>query len=90
MLGKWKNFDELESELNLDELGLILEAVREQEMNRMRFQAALQGIDIDKDSKSSDEVYDRALAKAQARLTGKTQEEVELEEMGIEIIDEEE
>lgn len=47
MLGHWKNFDELESSLSIDELNAILNASREKQERDMKFQAAINGIDVD-------------------------------------------
>jgi hypothetical protein len=47
LLGHWKNFDELESSLSIDELNAILNASREKQERDMKFQAAINGIDVD-------------------------------------------
>jgi len=53
-LGQWKNFDELESTLTVEELLKILDASREREHENRKFLAALKGIDLDKDNKPED------------------------------------
>lgn len=50
MLGIWKNYDELESSLSMPELMQILSSRRELDYEEKKFMAAMQGIDLDKDS----------------------------------------
>lgn len=52
-LGIWKNFDELESSLCISELITLLTVKREQDYDHKRFLAAIQGIDLDKESGAS-------------------------------------
>lgn len=52
-LGIWKNFDELESSLCISELVTLLTVKREQDYDHKKFLAAIQGIDLDKESGSS-------------------------------------
>ena len=47
-LGIWKNFDELESSISMEELMQILSITRELDYNEKKFIAALQGVDLDK------------------------------------------
>lgn len=58
MLGHWKNFDELESNLSLDELTALLNASREKEDREMRFLAAINGVDLEDSAKELDDVTD--------------------------------
>ena len=53
MLGRWKNYDELEECLTFEELTAIINALREKETRENRFMAALQGVDLDEESTSS-------------------------------------
>ena len=55
LLGIWKDYDELESSLSMPELSLTLTAKREQEYNEKKFHAAIQGIDLDKQSGKKNE-----------------------------------
>ena len=50
MLGIWKNFDEMESNISMPELVMILEHKRDNEHKEQKFLAAIQGIDLDKHS----------------------------------------
>jgi hypothetical protein len=46
----WKDFEELEASLSMPEITAILVAKREQEHNQNKFNAALQGVDLDESS----------------------------------------
>jgi hypothetical protein len=57
LLGIWKNFDELESSISIEELMQILSITRELDYEEKKFLAALQGVDLDeKTGKENDEV----------------------------------
>ena len=56
MLGHWKNYDELESNLSLDELMATLTAARDREHRERKFLAAMQGIDLDEQDKEPEDV----------------------------------
>jgi hypothetical protein len=77
--GIFRNFDELEENLTLAELELLLSKAREVEHDRQRFAASLKGINLDSQNKESqEEAYERVKRRAKARLTGMSEEEVEL------------
>jgi hypothetical protein len=50
LLGIWKNYDELESSLCLEELMKLLSTIRELDYEEKKFLAALKGIDLDEQS----------------------------------------
>jgi hypothetical protein len=50
LLGIWKNIDELEESISMQELVAILSAKREQDYETKRFFAAIQGVDLDEQS----------------------------------------
>jgi type 1 fimbria pilin len=54
LLGIWKNFDELESSISIEELMQILSVTRDLDYEEKKFSAALQGIDLDANSGKSD------------------------------------
>jgi len=54
LLGIWKNFDELESSISIEELMQILSITRELDYEEKKFSAALQGVDLDSSSENSD------------------------------------
>ena len=82
-MGIWKNYDELEEEMTVDELNLTLEAMREQEWENRKFTAALKGVDLGKlrgnDQNRFEQVKQRALAKA----SGKSEAEAEFAGLGF-------
>ena len=51
LLGRWRDFQELEESLSLPELTAVLSSIREKEQREQKFQAALQGVDLDAGSK---------------------------------------
>ena len=51
MLGQWKNFEELEENLCVEELIVIINSIREKEHRERKFMAALQGVDLDEEEK---------------------------------------
>ena len=53
LLGIWKDFDELERSMSMPELVAVLGEKRELDYNERKFLAAIQGIDLDKQSKTS-------------------------------------
>lgn len=88
LLGQWKNFEEIEENLSLDELQAILEASRDQEYRRQKFAAALKGVDLDAASKSTTESFDEVKRRAEAKLRGVSEEEVEFGSIGIAVFEE--
>lgn len=70
-LGIWKDFEELESSLSLQELTAILEAKRDKDYEDKKFLAALQGVDLDEKTGKKDEDPWEAM-KARVFSGGKT------------------
>lgn len=50
LLGIWKDYDELERSLSMPELTVTLEAKRDSDYQDKKFMAAIQGVDLDKNS----------------------------------------
>lgn len=48
LLGIWKDYDDLETSLSMQELMATLEAKREEDYAHKKFLAAMQGVDLDK------------------------------------------
>ena len=53
LLGIWKNYEELETSLCMSELLKTLEASRESDYTDKKFSAAMQGVDLDANSKKT-------------------------------------
>lgn len=53
LTGIWKNIDELEESISMPELFGILNAKRKQDYDEKKFLAAMQGVDLDKESGKS-------------------------------------
>jgi len=56
LLGIWKDYEELESCLSLPELTEILNTKRDIDYNEKKFLAAMQGVDLDKQTGKEDEI----------------------------------
>lgn len=50
LLGIWKDYEELETSLSMQELTKTLDAKREDDYNTKKFMAAIQGVDLDKNN----------------------------------------
>lgn len=82
LLGLWKNIEDLEASISLDELHAIIDAARERRYHEMKFAAGLKGISLDDDeeeAETGEEALERLKRRAEARLSGKTEEEIENE-----------
>jgi hypothetical protein len=84
LIGIWRNIEELEASINVKELEAIVGAAREQEFRKNKFLAAIQGIDLD-GAEDAKERFDEIQKRALERLTGKSVETQEFEELGIDI-----
>jgi hypothetical protein len=69
LLGIWKDYDELESSMSMQELTATLKIKRELDYSDKKFSAAMQGVDLDKNSGSGNEWEDM---KARVFSKGKT------------------
>jgi len=49
LLGNWRNYDELEGNLSIEEIIATLNAYRKRQREDQRFLAAIQGIDLSKE-----------------------------------------
>lgn len=86
LLGKWKNFEELEDCLSLGEINLLVKAEREKDARAKKFAAALKGINLEDDAKDKfEEIKKRADEKIAAMYGTKTEttEEDEFAALGI-------
>jgi hypothetical protein len=55
LLGIWKNFDELELSISIEELMQVLSITRDLDYEEKKFSAALQGVDLDSQTGSSNQ-----------------------------------
>ena len=69
MLGIWKNFDELESNISMAELMIILESRRDLDYNEKKFMAAMQGVDLDA-QQPKDDPWEAMKARVAAKVSG--------------------
>lgn len=71
ILGIWKNYDELESNVSMPELMAILESRRELDYNEKKFLAAMQGVDLDEASgKKEEDPWEAMKARVASKISG--------------------
>ena len=71
LLGIWKNYDELESNISMPELMAILESRRELDYIEKKFFAAMQGVDLDEASgKKEEDPWEAMKARVAAQVSG--------------------
>lgn len=86
LLGIWRNVEDLESSLNLNELEAVVTAAHKKERRHHEFMAALQGIDINKpENDETKQRFDEVQRRANAKLTGKSENVLEYDELGLDI-----
>jgi Ca2+-binding EF-hand superfamily protein len=68
----WKDFNELEENISMPELASILEAKRKQDYEEKKFMAALQGVDLDKTSRKTDDALQGVIQRAKERIGANT------------------
>lgn len=75
----------MEENLSLPELEHILKAAREKEYRAQKFAAALKGVNLDeqRDEAAQTITYADVERRAKAKLAGKTEEQVEFDDVGI-------
>lgn len=79
--GNWRNFDELEESLSHPEVYLIVQAQRERDKRNMQFQAALQGVDINKDEKDpAENKVEEIKRRVRAKQLGMKEDELRFRE----------
>ncbi len=71
LLGIWKDYDELESSLSMQELSAILDAKRDADYQEKKFLAAIQGVDLDAQSgKKEEDPWEAMKARVASKLSG--------------------
>jgi hypothetical protein len=86
LLGIWKNVEDLENSISLDELEVILKASHDREHRQNKFAAALKGINLDEaDKESIKERFDEVKRRAEAKTTGKSEDSILFDELGLDI-----
>lgn len=88
MLGHWRNVEELEESLTLEELVWTVEAARKRDERQNKFLAALKGINLDDDGEetlTAEEKVEEMKRKAAGRAKGMSDDEIEFEDLGLDI-----
>ena len=89
LTGNWKNFEELENDLCIEELEALVHALREKEHRHFKMLAAVQGIDIDGEKQEEGLTVEDIKSRLAARQSGKSDEQWEVEELGFDMETEE-
>jgi translation initiation factor 1 (eIF-1/SUI1) len=63
LLGIWRDYDELENSLSMPELLATLDAYRDSDYRHKKFLAAIQGVDLDKESGNTQNAWENLKAK---------------------------
>lgn len=87
LLGHWKNFEELEDALCIEELVAIREAAQKAEFQKQKFAAALKGVDLPDPRQEDIPTFEDIKRRAEAKVRGVSEEQYELSEVGIMIIE---
>ena len=85
-LGNWKNFNEMEDSISLEELIHLLDASREKENRFRKFYAAFKGVDLENQT-NEEEVSDFAKTRmaADAAMAGMSEEQYVFTMIGIDV-----
>lgn len=63
-IGVWKNFEDLETSISMSELMILLETRRDLDYQEKKFFAAIQGVDLDKETgKGKEDAWEKMKAK---------------------------
>jgi hypothetical protein len=80
LLGIWKNIEDLEENLTLEELELVVNSSRKKEERHYRILASLKGIKLDdgeEEAETGEDALLRVKRRAAAKLQGKTDAEID-------------
>lgn len=81
--GSWSSFDHLEESLTLDELMLLYKECHKKVDQDRKFAASLKGIDLGNDNEEEESSFEEVERRAQAKLAGKSENELEFAEIGF-------
>lgn len=71
LLGIWKDYEELETCLSMQELTAILEQKRDEDYQDKKFMAAMQGVDLDEQSgRKEEDPWESMKARVAAKVSG--------------------
>ena len=81
--GSWSSFDHIEEALTLDELMLLYGTITDKINEDRRFAASLKGIDLDGGGSEKSSSFEEVERRAQAKLAGKSEDELEFSDIGF-------
>lgn len=86
LIGIWKNIEELEENINLDELKLFVNSSRDKWEREQRFLAAINGINLDEGAgTTAQEKFEEVQRRVEAMKSGIDKETYELNELGMDV-----
>lgn len=81
-MGLWKNFDELEENVNIEELNLLIDNKHQEEFKQFQRAASLKGIEVkDPNEETAQERFERVQNEAVAEARGVDPIMIELDGM---------
>lgn len=83
LMGHWKNFEELEDSLSLEEIQVLLDAQRKAEFQKQKFAAALKGVDLPDPEAQDVPTFEDVKRRAEARIRGISEEQQAFMDVGI-------
>lgn len=81
--GSWSSFEHIEESLTLDELMLLYGTSQDKINEDRKFMASLKGIDLDGGKSEEASSFEEIEQRAQAKLAGKSTDEMAFEDMGF-------
>lgn len=90
LLGHWKNYEEIEDSLTLDEISALLEAQRRAEFQKQKFAAGLKGIELPDPESEGLPTFEDVKRRAQARASGLSEEQIGFMDVGILVVEDDE
>ena len=81
--GSWSSFDHIEEALTLDELMLLYGTITDKINEDRRFAASLKGIDLGDGGSEKSSSFEEVERRAQAKLAGKSEDELEFSDIGF-------
>ena len=79
LLGIWRDFEELESNISMPELTTIIKAGRDKDHRNQKFLAALQGVDLENEQKDAVEAFEAVKARVMSKGKAGDPEALEVE-----------
>jgi hypothetical protein len=90
LLGHWKNFEEIENSLTLEEVQILLDAQRRSEFQKQKFAAALKGVELPDPDSEGLPTFEDVKRRAQAKASGMSEDQIAFMDVGILVLEDDE